>query len=350
MTETLRSPIDDWSKASTRSGKKGQRSPILRTGEGNWIISQDLDNPGKLAIDLYNQEIFERYNNIDSFLSDPQSFSVTDTTTEKDEMPIEHASQDSYISTWNRLSNEALSVEDRVEVLFDCIKEDEDRSASYVAEELLKDEAIGEWRNVLVIAAETLQFRDLSLRDRLWRKLLDIALERRQNADPSAEVVTLAAIRRLGAMIPEEEMMLLVPLLDPPNPVETRLLTLQRIGIVFEFGPPTADLGLEELTQRVHELACKFTDRDLLIAGRLAAIGMNAILALAYLGNEQLTQCVQEAINLNYRWFSRQLLRKLNAIRNDWESQSQSEATCSLERIIDAIQLLRESFAQPARG
>ncbi len=220
---------------------------------------------------------------------------------------------------WEYLLDETKPTNEREAALCFCAERDEDRAAAFLADELARDDIPNEWQDALVLCAETVQLHEDAVRHRLWSRLLKIASHRRRDPDDTAsKPAVFSAIRCLTSMIPVEELSRLLPLLEPPAPLETRLVTLQCIVNVFEAGPPTSPDQLVQLRDRIHELAIKFLDRDWLIAGERAAIALNAIQALASLGDERLTTCVSQVLGLRMDWFTRQLIRKLEEITDAW--------------------------------
>lgn len=246
-------------------------------------------------------------------------------------------------SSWDALSDESRPIAQRVAALWAGALTAECRMASYVAEQLVRPDITRPWQDALVLCAETLQFQDDEVRDHLWRRLLEIALQRRRDPDDTASrPIVSSAIRCVASMIPVNEVPQFLPLLDPPDPLETRLVTLQAIVNVFELGPPTADNRLGPLRERVHELALKFLDRDWLVAGERAAIALNAVQALACLGEVRLTDCISRVVALRVNWFTRQLRQRLQETAQAWELLDD----CTSRRLLhDQLSTLQEALA-----
>ncbi len=251
--------------------------------------------------------------------------------------------EDVQTDPWGFLLDEAKSTAEREAALRLCVESDEDRAATFLAGELGRDDIPVEWQDTLVLCAETVQFHEDVIRKRLWLRLLEIATHRRMEADDAAaKPIVLSAIRCLTSMIPLEELHRLLPLLEPPSPLETRLVTLQCISNVFEAGPPTASDQFVQLCDRVYELALKFLDRDWLIAGERAAIGLNAFQALACLGDRRLATCVSQLRALRMDWFVRQAIRKLQEIVDAWKELDDCEAVSFVR---EQLSVLREMSA-----
>ena len=158
-------------------------------------------------------------------------------------------------------------------------------------------------------------------RTRLWKRLLEISNQLREIADETTKPVVFSAIRCLASLIPENEINQLIPLLEPPNPIETRLVTLQAVANIYEQNPPEDPRAVRPLADRVFELADNVLDRDWLVAGEKAAIGLNAMHALASLADERLTHCVSKVRDINADWFTYQAIKKLESTLGSWEDQ-----------------------------
>lgn len=224
-----------------------------------------------------------------------------------------------YDDAWDCIVDDTSPPGERAAALRVVVESDEDRAAAFLADELERRDISSEWQGVLVLCAESAQVHDDALRRRLWARLLEIALSDRQEPDDAAaKPVVFSAIRCATSMIPLSELDRLLPFLDPPAPLETRLVTLQCIVNVFEAGPPAEPGQFAQLGDRISELALKFLDRDRLVAGQLAAISLNAIQALACLGDERLSTCLSRALALGIDWFNSQLMRKLRETADSW--------------------------------
>ena len=254
-----------------------------------------------------------------------------------DQYPNAFSSEDA----WKSVLNESSSITAREAALCLCVERDEERTAAFLVDELARNDIATEWQDALVLCAETIQFHEDAVRQRLWSRLLEIALRRRREPDDTvSKPVVFSAIRCLTSMIPVEELSQLLPFLEPPAPLETRLVTLQCVTNVFEAGPPTAPDQLVQLRDRIHELAIKFLDRDWLIAGERAAIALNAIQALACLGDDRLTSCVSQVLAMQMDWFARQVSRKLQEVADGWEGIEDCQP---LHVMREQLVLLRES-------
>lgn len=80
---------------------------------------------------------------------------------------------------WDSLRDQSKGIEDRSVALSICARNDEDLTAAFIVDELDRDGISAEWQDALVLCAESVQFREDTIRSRLWRRLLEIASRHR---------------------------------------------------------------------------------------------------------------------------------------------------------------------------
>jgi len=243
-------------------------------------------------------------------------------------------------SLWRVLSDANAPLDDRVATLHELISVDPEQVARLVVDELERPDISAPWRNALILTAETLQFDDQRLRERVMKTLYRLASELRHSTEPGIKPIVQSAIRCYASMIPVTEANTLKTFLEPPHPVETRLVTLQCIANLFESRPPECPEKLQPLADRIYELADKFLDRDWLVPGEKAAIGQNAAFALAAIGDPRLSQCVERVRQLQVSWLTRQLERKLSRLLHGWSTEqdiSNHSAVECLERLLPSL-------------
>jgi hypothetical protein len=192
-----------------------------------------------------------------------------------------------------------------------------------------------------VLAAEELQLDDDQLRSRLTNRLYEIASSLRHSTEAGIKPIVQSAIRCYSSMIPVSEADTLLAFLEPPNPVETRLVTLQCVVHLFESMPPEDISTHQRLADRIAELADKFLDRDWLVAGEKAAIGQNATIALAALGDSRLSHCIETIRQLDTTWLTRQLERKLDGLICNWTELPDAMTNAVVEFVKEQLSLLR---------
>ncbi len=220
---------------------------------------------------------------------------------------------------WAIARDLSTPVEKRVDALCKLVPLQEQNVARYVVDELCRDDLSSNWRNAVIQLAEHCQFEDDTDRARLKGRLLEYATGLRQSTEAGIKYVVYSAIRTYTSLIAFSEASSLLKLLDPPNPVETRLVTLHCIIHLFEKQPPQDEGLFRNLADRVHELAMKFLDKDWLVPGEKAAIGQCATQALAALGDARLKECIERVKSLGRPWVTRQVTRKLESLLATWE-------------------------------
>ena len=254
--------------------------------------------------------------------------------------------EDDFAQSWTVLHDPEAECAEKIDAIQVCLEADEDKTANFIVDELCRDDLPQDWRDALVLFAETAQYREDSQRDRLWRRLLDIALTLREEPDKGQRPVVSSAIRTLASMIPEEDVNGLLPLLEPPNPIETRLVTLQGVAHIFEVRPPADADAVAPLANRVYELATKFLDRDWLIAGKNAAIGLNTVYALAAMGDPRLPTSVSAVLDLNEDWFTYQAILDSESLIKAWCTDNEAKAHSAFDLVRTQLTVLKKQHCR----
>jgi hypothetical protein len=232
------------------------------------------------------------------------------------------------------------TTEDREQLLRQLISLDNGKAATIIVEEIEKA-SDARWREVLVLAAEDMQFRLAGERKRLKIRLLEVALSLRHDSATEAERTAFSAIRCYASLIEQAEIATLLPLLDPPVFADTRLVALQSIIHALEHSPPLSAAPLGQLANRVAQLAETFLHPDLLLPGEVAAIAQNAIQLLAMLGDDRAHADVIQVTRLNKRWLTRQLKRKLEKTLEMWKRANQEVVqNTTFRKVADLLTLL----------
>ncbi len=223
---------------------------------------------------------------------------------------------------WAIVKDAHAEIERRVEALNELHFEEPDSVANFIVDELEREGLSARWRNTMILAAEMVQFTDEQLRNRLTQRLYDLASTLLHSTATEMKPIVQSAIRTYVSMIRPEQAETLLPFLEPPKPIETRLVTLLCVTHRFQVQPPDDTTQHENLSNRIHELAVKFLDRDWLVAGEKAALGQNATCALAALGDSRLNECVEKIQQLEMKWLTRQVKRKLMNLLEAWSQKS----------------------------
>ena len=231
----------------------------------------------------------------------------------------------------------------RCSALQSLMASDEHKAAEFIVDQLCGEVLSSAWRNQLVLFAESAQTSDETLRRRLKQRLLEIAASLRESAEAEVRPVVCSAIRTYASLISPSEVETLTRFLDPPRPVETRLVTLQSIVYVYEAHPPEDASVPRTLADRIDELAQKFLDRDWLVAGEKAAIGQNAAHALAAMGDARVADCVERVLSLGMPWVIRQLARKLESTRRIWQVKGVEDSDPPAQRLCAQLRRLTQA-------
>jgi hypothetical protein len=242
--------------------------------------------------------------------------------------------------SWSTINDPAQPIAERLAVLETFARHDESTAAQFLVEQLEESDLDPAWRNGLILCTEHLQVDDDHCRERLWRRLLSYALQLRNDTDPDIAPVVYSAVRTSCSLMPTNQIASVLPLLDPPKPVDTRLVALQCTADFFEEQPAVMTEILKPLADRIYELAMKFLDRDWVIAGEKAAIGQNATHALAALGDKRLIDCISLIKSLRISWMTRQVKRKLEAMLTTWISRARAESMPTIRMVQQQVEAL----------
>lgn len=222
---------------------------------------------------------------------------------------------------WRSVNDESASVEQRMDALIELLYLDPDGATNYIVAELYKDDLPSSWRNSLILVLEDVQVNDEHRRRRIIDRLFLLAQSLRRSTEVGIAPIVHSAIRSYASMIDLRETGCLATFLEPPKPVETRLVALLCIVNMFASRPPDQG-GDDALRDRVHELAIKFLDRDWLAPGEKAAIGQTAMVALAAMGDARVAECTAVVKGLATPWLTRQVTSKLEALLANWSTDS----------------------------
>ncbi len=220
----------------------------------------------------------------------------------------------------DKLRNKAIPVEDRSLYLREYIALDESSAAAFIVNELEDADIDTDWFDVLIFVAEDVQFFEPEVRLRIKNCLLAFVSALRKNSSPRVEHVVFSAIRTYASLIEASEIGSLLPFLEPPIYVDTRLVSIQSIVRVLEASSSLPSQSFDSLADRIIQLAKGLLHPDVLIPGELAAISQNAIHALALIGDSRVSECLEQVKHLNKRWFTRLLRQRLEGTLETWEA------------------------------
>lgn len=238
-----------------------------------------------------------------------------------------------------RATDEGLPVASRALALHDWIEEDNDGAAEFVLRELQQAEDGQEWQSALVFATERIEFSGLDRQRRVASELRRIALALRGDGRPGVEAVVHCALARYGSLVEPANAAEFVEFLTPAGYVDTRLAALKSVVHLFEVSPPAEIVEITQLSDRIAEIAFKFVDRDVFLAGQNSAIAKEAIVALAALGDARLLELVRLALQVERNWFRRELNERLEEVR--WAQHGVAGDDAALRRLESAIELIQ---------
>jgi hypothetical protein len=219
-----------------------------------------------------------------------------------------------------RLFGSLYNKSERNLALMELASLDDECLPPFIIAELRRPVIDEDWKAQLVLAAEQIQFTNASDRDFLKMRLRDIASGLQKARDPKFEPMVWSAIRCLASMLSPNEVVTLTNFLRVPNGIETRQVALQAVQNIFANMPPPSNLSLETLADRVFYLASEGLNAEQFSPGKPAALVLNALLALAALGDTRLAGCVSRVAALKKDWFSRQLRTGLEKIGDRWKT------------------------------
>lgn len=176
------------------------------------------------------------------------------------------------------------------ECLFELVSRDDPGVAPYIADMLGTDNLSTETLGTLVIAAETAQSFEATVRESLKRGLFSAALRLR---DASAERPLWAAIRRYASLVPMNEVQTLLTFLRDEDSLTTKQATLQAIQNIFSVENPADCSELQVIRDCVHAMATKAITPANLATSAGAAFALQAFGTAASLHDARIQDLLQ---------------------------------------------------------
>jgi hypothetical protein len=182
----------------------------------------------------------------------------------------------------------------------------------------------------LICEAEMAQFDDNQ--SQLVLPILWSYIEQHKTSKNQNELVAVAsAIRKYIAIMPMSQIgelaMLLAPGNQEPLSLDLELEVAKMIYRNFEVFPPTAANLHPELSSRLWEMACAYTNPRILLRDKHSAVASLAIEAIVAMRSDLALEAWQMAMNCPFRWFGEMVSDDLRELRNRWESQGDSAFT-----------------------
>jgi hypothetical protein len=240
-----------------------------------------------------------------------------------------------------RAADEGLPIAERAVALKRWIGEDNDAAAVFVSQQLQQADDGEDWQFALVFATESIEFVRDEFRAEVASELRRIALALRGDGRPGVEPVVYCALARFGSLVDASNADGFVQFLDPVGYVDTRLAALKSIVHLFEMSPPRETHAVTRLCDRVAELAVKFLDGDVFLAGQNSAIAKEAIVAMAAVGDARLLELMRLALQVDRTWFRRELKRRLDELRALWVEHGVAGDHAAFRRLVSAIELIQ---------
>ncbi|MBI3270405.1 MAG: hypothetical protein HYZ53_15455 [Planctomycetes bacterium] len=222
-----------------------------------------------------------------------------------------------------------MSIEDRVAALEELFHRPDRSLAECLVAALERGDLESDWRDVLLLGAECVEVRAVSLRARLGRALRRHCLCLRDDSRAKAVGPLCAGLRRYASLMPLAELPFWLEFLRPEDRVETRQVALQSlVNVLATEGPPPARPDLARVRARVLELAEKFLDPELVGTPENAALGLNAFCAAAALAEEGTVALARKLVELRRPFLLRQAVRLLEPVGKEWKRLSK-EGRCA---------------------
>jgi hypothetical protein len=239
----------------------------------------------------------------------------------------------------------------RISALEELIARRDPGLPEFLLGELERDDLPSPWQERLIFAAEDVDFLEEGDRSRLRDRLYTLA---QRMSDPTESAIgqeaLWAAVRRFTSLVAPgrecEQALRLLGFLRPGQPLLLQQVALQCVQNLFADRPPDHPEALRPLRRRTADLAERFLDPDVVSSPANAALAINAIHALAVLGDRQLSKMIRQARELGKSWLTAQLRRRLEQVRDRWGKgktrEGVDQASCArLEHAI--LQLHRPS-------
>ncbi|NQT41075.1 MAG: hypothetical protein HQ581_26525 [Planctomycetes bacterium] len=223
--------------------------------------------------------------------------------------------------------------------------------ASFVVEELAKDDLKPTWRNTLIFATEHLDFLDAAQRQQLRDLLGGLVTALRGQWHSRSRLAQEAALRRYGSLIDDKvELGGMVRFLSTDYSFRVRLIALQTIQNAFAAAPPSVSLqeDLGGLREELQQMAGFFFRPQVLARSEEDFdLGLTAIEALIRLGDPTVSQFVPRAKEIGASWVARQLAQFFSETLAAWPEADSASSTGPARVVSDAFDVLQAIESQP---
>jgi len=197
-------------------------------------------------------------------------------------------------------------------------------------------------RRQLVIEAEVVRFSPPH-KEALLHLLRDFIEKYRDSNDRQDQIAVGSAIRKYVACMNVADVGSVGLLLEAGQrgepPLEIKLVIVKMIGRKFAANPPLAPNAEPELADKVFELAEASLFRHVLPEGKWAAMGLEAVHALAAMLSSKAEIAIDLVNRLPYKWFRDHLSLVLKDLEKKWEQSPKiPDRLGALERLRTLIE------------
>jgi hypothetical protein len=191
----------------------------------------------------------------------------------------------------------------------------------------------------LIIDAEGVSFSD-DAKPQLCSALLGYIERRRDSQSPDDLIAVGAAIRKLVASIPSDDIQLLAPLMEAghlaPLPLELELEIAKMVVWKLSLAPPSRPGAMPELAVALLELAQLYLNDRLLPRKGYAATALNAVLALLLM-RDHVTEVIELLGRIRSGWFLDLMVRRVANLKDDFERRSTASETDGLGIVLQRV-------------
>ena len=232
----------------------------------------------------------------------------------------------------NIVWNPAIPLANRAAAAMKVALVDPESVRSWTIEQLSARVLDTEAATNLIYLADELRFPDEKERNQLCQNLMNHAVSLRSQNDPSLEGAIGTAIRRIASILPESEADELVKFLANDSGLDTRLMALQAVCIVFSMEPYSGS-DLIDLKGRINELRKKLVDRDVLVVGQMAAMASAAITACTCVAYAAIDDILADLTTVQ-PWFRDVVKGALLELAGNWKDSSCESASQLMEKVV----------------
>ena len=301
--------------------------------KANLVVGMECVNPsGKhLLLSSNNEEIVAR---------ELLPYEVNDAFDMQSDVPVESVSPSSEIEDSedyvtelkNIICNNTNSLVLRSAAAMKVAVVEPDFVRGWTLEQLAECVSDTEASKNLIYLVDELRFPREEDQNYLWQCLMNQAVFLRSKNDPTLSNALGTAIRRIASVIPESKADCLVSFLSNDSGVDTRLIALQAVCIIFSTAPYSGS-DLIALKDRVNELRKKLVDRDVLVFGQTAAIASAAISASTCISLSSIDEVLAD-LNSVQPWFRDVVKQGLADLANNWKDSASEAAQQLIDKLV----------------